>query len=439
MDKLLVKGGNPLYGKIAISGAKNAALPLMTASLLTDDLLTLENLPELVDVFTLGKVLSHLGVDVSYKHDDAGVHQVNFQAKNPLNYEASYDLVRKMRASILVLGPLVTRLGQAKVSLPGGCAIGTRPIDLHLMALEKMGASIDLKEGYVHVRTKGRLRGANIRFPKVTVTGTENIIMAAVLAEGTTKLYNAACEPEVTDLVHCLVKMGAEIKGIGTSTLEITGVKSLHGATHRILPDRIETGTYAMAVGMTGGEIELVGTSLRLLPTVVDVLNRAGLELTETPDGFKVKSDKRITPVQVVTDPYPGYPTDLQAQLMALMCRAEGVSNISEAIFENRFMHVPELMRMGADILIQGHTATIMGGVPLKGAPVMATDLRASVSLVLAGLAAEGETMIHRVYHLDRGYEHIENKLGACGAQIKRIREDTVDDTSPSYPLKAAS
>ncbi len=437
MDKIVITGGKPLHGKIAISGAKNAALPLMAASLLTDAPLILENLPELADVFTLGKVLSHLGVDVVYRHDETGIHQATFHAKNLAGYEASYDLVRKMRASILVLGPLVTRLGQAVVSLPGGCAIGTRPIDLHLMALEKMGATVDLKEGYVHVKTSGGLKGADIKFPKVTVTGTENILMAAVLAEGTTRLYNAACEPEVTDLANCLVKMGAQIKGIGTSTLEISGVKSLGGTTHRILADRIETGTYAMAVGMAGGELELTGTSLDLLPTVIDVLKHAGLAFEKTPDGFKVRSDGKINPVQVTTDPYPGYPTDLQAQLVALMCRADGVSKVSEAIFENRFMHVPELMRMGADISIQGHTATVMGGVPLKGAPVMATDLRASVSLVLAGLAAEGETVINRVYHLDRGYEHIENKLSACGADIKRIRETTADDTSSSHPLKA--
>ncbi|MBL9029191.1 MAG: UDP-N-acetylglucosamine 1-carboxyvinyltransferase [Caedimonas sp.] len=424
MDKIRIIGGTPLYGQIKISGAKNAALPLISASLLTDAPLVLKNLPDLADVRTFKSLLNHLGVDIVFKHDVDGDHAGALRAHSIQSTEAPYDQVRKMRASVLVLGPLVARAGRAKVSLPGGCAIGSRPIDMHLKGLEHMGADISLEDGYVVVEARNGLRGADYTFPGITVTGTENLLMAATLAKGTTRLMNAAREPEISDLAHCLVAMGAKIDGIGTSTLTIEGRDRLGGTTHSVLPDRIETGTYTMAVALTGGEVELTETSLDLIPSVVPALESMGVHFEKTNRGFKVKRQSdRLKAIDIETEPYPGFPTDLQAQMTVLATMAEGASVITETIFENRFMHVPELMRMGADIRVRGNTAFVRGIPRLKGAPVMATDLRASVSLVIAGLAAEDETIINRVYHLDRGYEHIENKLSACGAHIERIHE----------------
>lgn len=424
MDKIRIIGGTPLYGQIKISGAKNAALPLISASLLTDAPLVLKNLPDLADVRTFKSLLNHLGVDIVFKHDVDGDHVGALRAHSIQSTEAPYDQVRKMRASVLVLGPLVARAGRAKVSLPGGCAIGSRPIDMHLKGLEHMGADISLEDGYVVVEARNGLRGTDYTFPGITVTGTENLLMAATLAKGTTRLMNAAREPEVSDLAHCLVAMGAKIDGIGTSTLTIEGRDRLGGTTHSVLPDRIETGTYTMAVALTGGEVELTETSLDLIPSVVPALESMGVHFEKTHRGFKVKRrSDRLKAIDIETEPYPGFPTDLQAQMTVLATMAEGASVITETIFENRFMHVPELMRMGADIRVRGNTAFVRGIPRLKGAPVMATDLRASVSLVIAGLAAEDETIINRVYHLDRGYEHIENKLSACGAYIERIHE----------------
>lgn len=424
MDKIRIIGGTPLYGQIKISGAKNAALPLISASLLTDAPLVLKNLPDLADVRTFKSLLNHLGVDIVFEHDVDGYHGGTLRAHSIQSTEAPYDQVRKMRASVLVLGPLVARAGRAKVSLPGGCAIGSRPIDMHLKGLEHMGADISLEDGYVVVEARNGLRGTDYTFPGITVTGTENLLMAATLAKGTTRLMNAAREPEVSDLAHCLVAMGAKIDGIGTSTLTIEGRDRLGGTTHSVLPDRIETGTYAMAVALTGGEVELTETSLDLIPSVVPALESMGVHFEKTNRGFKVKRrSDRLKAIDIETEPYPGFPTDLQAQMTVLATMAEGASVITETIFENRFMHVPELMRMGADIRVRGNTAFVRGIPRLKGAPVMATDLRASVSLVIAGLAAEDETIINRVYHLDRGYEHIENKLSACGAHIERINE----------------
>lgn len=440
MDKIKIIGGQSLFGKIRISGAKNAALPLMCTSLLTNEPLILKNLPRLADVFTLGSVLSHLGVKTTYEGHVVGEHQATFHAQGPILPEAPYDLVRKMRASVLVLGPLLARIGYAKVSLPGGCAIGSRPVDIHLKGLEALGAEITLEDGYVIAQAPNGLKGNEFSFPVVTVTGTENILMAAVLAQGTTRLLNCAVEPEVTDLAHCLQAMGAQIDGIGTPILTITGVSQLHGATHSVLPDRIETGTYAMAAGITGGEIELMGTNLNLIPTVSQTLEMMGMTFNKTSHGFIAKGPShRLKAIEVTTDPYPGFATDLQAQTMALACVANGTSLITETIFENRFMHVPELARMGADITIKGNTSIIKGVSSLKGAPVMATDLRASVSLVLAALTSSEETLVNRVYHLDRGYEEIESKLGACGANIERVREGSIHDVSPTtHTLKAA-
>lgn len=418
MDKIRVVGGQPLKGNIRISGAKNAALPLLAASLLTDQPLVLENVPDLSDIHSMVELLSHLGVVV-----DKNFPRVTLQSKNVVSDEAPYDIVRKMRASILVMGPLVARYGAAKISLPGGCAIGTRPVDLHLNGLEKLGAEIHLESGYVYARAPQGLKGNDISMPMVSVGATENLMMAAVLAEGQTRILNAAQEPEIIDLANCLNAMGAKVSGQGTATLVIEGVHSLHGATYAVVPDRIETGTYAMLAAMTGGDILLQKTSLELIPTVSGLLKDAGVILTEESDGFRVQSGE-LKGIDVMTEPFPGFPTDLQAQFMALMTVSKGASMITETIFENRFMHVPELCRMGANITIHGKSALIRGGMPLKGAPVMATDLRASVSLVMAGLAAEGETVISRVYHLDRGYETIENKLRPCGAIIERIIGD---------------
>lgn len=421
MDRISISGGTPLHGEIHIGGAKNAALPLMAASLLSDAPLTLENLPNVADIRAMGNLLAELGAGVD--HDPVG-RRVTIDGGTVSETTAPYDLVRKMRASVLVLGPLLGRFGKARVSLPGGCAIGTRPVDLHLTALEQMGAKIELSAGYINAHVEGRLKGAHILFPSVTVGGTENLLMAAALADGETVIGNAAREPEVTDLARCLQAMGAEISGVGTDTLRIVGSTSLGSATHAIVPDRIETGTYAIAAAITGGDVVLKKAQMAANEAVFGVLMRAGVAVTEIDDGIRVaRKNGRIRGVDLMTEPYPGFPTDMQAQFMALMSLADGASMITESIFENRFMHVPELVRMGANINVHGASAIVRGVERLSGAPVMATDLRASVSLVLAALAASGETIISRVYHLDRGYERIEEKLAACGAKIERIPE----------------
>ncbi len=416
MDKIRIKGGVPLEGSIDISGAKNAALPLMAAGLLTDDRLVLANVAKLADLETMADLLAQHGITV----ESAG--QRRLALGGPItNTEAPYDIVRKMRASILVLGPLLARVGEARVSLPGGCAIGTRPVDLHLKGLEQMGAVIKLDGGYIDASAPNGLHGATIVFPFVSVGATENLLMAASLAQGETVLINAAREPEIGDLAICLNAMGADIQGVGTDRLIIQGVKTLHGAQHPILPDRIETGTYACAAAITGGAILLRHARAADLGAVAKSLHEAGVEIEEAPDGVNVSRRNGLHGIDVMTEPYPGFPTDMQAQFMALMSVAEGASMVTETIFENRFMHVPELNRMGARINVHGASAIVRGVPALSGAPVMATDLRASVSLVLAGLAAQGETTINRVYHLDRGYEAVEQKLAACGAIIERI------------------
>lgn len=427
MDRIRIAGGRPLHGEIPISGAKNATLPLMIASLLTDKTLVLDNVPHLADVVQLQRILNNHGVDVmlsgkrSGDADNKG-QTVKISAEKIVDTTAPYELVSKMRASFWVIAPLVARMGEARVSLPGGCAIGTRPVDLLIMALERLGAKIDIEGGYAIARAPRGLRGGEIVFPKVTVGGTHVAVMAAALAQGTTVIENAACEPEITDVADCLVKMGARISGAGTRQIVIEGVSSLSGARHSVLPDRIETGTYAMAVAMTGGDVLLQGARAELLQSALDVLVQVGATVTATNEGVRVaRNGAGIAPVDVTTEPFPGFPTDLQAQLMALMTRARGTSHITETIFENRFMHVQELARLGARISLDGQTATIEGVERLKGAPVMATDLRASVSLVIAALAAEGETVVNRVYHLDRGFERLEEKLGQCGAAIERI------------------
>ena len=427
MDRILIRGGKPLNGTIHISGAKNAALPLMAASLLTDETLSLANLPHLADISTMANLLSELGVTIGMNGEAGGGGHFGrvfeLQADGPIETTAPYDLVRKMRASVLVLGPLLARFGRARVSLPGGCAIGTRPVDLHLKALAQMGAEIELDEGYVEARAPNGLKGAHIVFPMVTVGGTENLLMAAALADGEAVLANAAREPEVADLAHCLVAMGAQIEGIGSDTLRIRGASALHGASYSVVPDRIETGTYAVAAAVTGGELLLKGSRLDLISSVVDVLRGTGVEVSEADGGIRVRQgDEGLKGIDVMTEPFPGFPTDMQAQMMVLMSVAGGASMITETIFENRFMHVPELARMGAQVNVHGSSAIVRGVAGLKGAQVMATDLRASVSLVLAGLAASGETEISRVYHLDRGYERIEDKLAACGADIERVK-----------------
>lgn len=426
MDKIRIRGGRPLKGQIQISGAKNAALPLMAACLLTDETLTLSNLPHLADITTLANLLVQHGVDLHMNGATNGGHTgkvLEMTAREITSTRAPYDLVRKMRASVLVLGPLLARVGEAQVSLPGGCAIGTRPVDLHLTALELLGAEIEIREGYIHAKAPNGLQGAEVIFSKVSVGATENLLMAACLAKGTTRLINAAREPEITDLADCLVKMGAKIEGIGSDTLVIEGVERLHGADHSVVPDRIETGTYAIAAAITDGDLELLDARPEHLGAVIEILTKAGIEITETERGLKVRRrNGRLTGVDVMTEPFPGFPTDLQAQTMALMSASEGAAMITESIFENRFMHVPELARMGANVNVHGASAMVRGQERLTGAEVMATDLRASVSLVLAGLAAEGETMLNRVYHLDRGYERVEEKLAACGADIERIK-----------------
>ncbi len=427
MDRIRIIGGNKLNGTIPISGAKNAALPLMIAALLTDETLILENVPRLADVALLQRILGNHGVDIMSvgKRPGDREHQgqtLHISAANIIDTTAPYDLVSKMRASFWVIGPLLARMKEAKVSLPGGCAIGTRPVDLLIMALEKLGAEIVIDGGYAVARAPQGLHGATIDFPKVTVSGTHVALMAATLAAGTTVITNAACEPEITDVADCLNKMGAKVTGAGTPRIVIEGVAKLHGARHAVLPDRIETGTYAMAVAMTGGDVQLQGARPELLQSALDVLTQAGVTITQNNEGIRVqRNGAGIRPVEVSTAPFPGFPTDLQAQLMALMTRAEGASHITETIFENRFMHVQELARFGARITLDGETATIEGRPTLRGAPVMATDLRASVSLVIAALAAEGETMVNRIYHLDRGFERLEDKLSACGATIERI------------------
>ena len=432
MDRIRIVGGKPLKGTITVGGAKNAALTLMPACLLTDETLSLSNLPHLVDITTMANLLAQHGVAMALNGDSAnGGHTgrvLDMTAADISNTTAPYDLVRKMRASVLVLGPLLARCGQARVSLPGGCAIGTRPVDLHLKALEQMGAEIELEEGYIVARVAGRLKGAHIIFPQVTVGGTENIMMAATLAEGETVIANAAREPEVADLAHCLVAMGAKIEGIGSGTLRIQGSERLHGAHYSVVPDRIETGSYAVAAAITRGDIELVGARFDLMESVNKILTECGVLVEETPRGMRVCAEGReLKGVDIMTEPYPGFPTDMQAQLMALMSTASGAAMITETIFENRFMHVPELTRMGARINVHGSSAIVRGAPKLSGAQVMATDLRASVSLILAGLAAEGETIVNRVYHLDRGYERVEEKLAACGARIERLKDSAAE------------
>ncbi len=418
MDRIRIRGGRPLAGEIAIGGAKNAALPLMAAGLLTDERLVLSNVPRLADIQTMADLLAQHGIAVEPGGNDGRVLSLG----GPItNTEAPYDIVRKMRASILVLGPVLARTGEARVSLPGGCAIGTRPVDLHLKGLEQMGATILLEGGYIHATMRGRLRGADIVLPFASVGATENLLMAACLADGRTVLTNAAREPEISDLTDCLLAMGARITGIGTDRLVVEGVDRLHGAEHAIIPDRIEAGTYACAAAITGGRIFLRGARLDHLAALARTLGEAGVAVTEMPGGVQVNRLNGLHGADVMTEPYPGFPTDMQAQLMAVMAVAEGAAMVTETIFENRFMHVPELNRMGARINVHGASAIVRGVPKLSGAPVMATDLRASVSLVLAGLAATGETVVNRVYHLDRGYEALEQKLAACGAEIERM------------------
>jgi UDP-N-acetylglucosamine 1-carboxyvinyltransferase len=427
MDRIRIRGGKPLSGIIPIGGAKNAALPLMTAALLTDETVTLRNVPVLADITTLshllvqhGAAITLVGAQTPHEHG----HALQINAARIISTTAPYDLVRRMRASVLVLGPLLARCGEARVSLPGGCAIGTRPVDLHIKGLEQLGAKIDLRQGYIHAQAPQGLKGGEIVFPKVSVGATENLLMAASLAEGETVLVNAAREPEIVDLAKFLNAMGAKISGAGGERITITGVKKLHGAEHSVVPDRIETGTYIMAAAITGGTVELQGARYDLVAAVAKSLAGAGVEVDETPTGITVKRRNGLVGVDVMTEPFPGFPTDLQAQMMALMAKAEGAAMITETIFENRFMHVPELCRMGANINVHGASAMVRGVKHLTGAEVMATDLRASVSLVLAGLAAEGETVINRIYHLDRGYERLEEKLAECGADIERLTDD---------------
>ena len=420
MDKIVIEGGHPLHGEIPISGAKNAALPLMCAGLLTDQTFTLNHVPDLRDIHSLNALLESLGATVSYTN-----HVFKLDASNITNTTADYELVRKMRASILVLGPLLARYGQAKVSLPGGCAIGTRPVDLHLSGLEALGAKITLEDGYIHAQApKGGLKGGEVHFAKISVGATENIMMAASLAQGTSVLTNAAREPEIIDLGECLIAMGAKINGLGTDTITIEGVDHLNGVTHDVVADRIEAGTYMIAAAMAGGHVTLTQARADHLHTLITPMRRAGIDIDTDDTTITITRDpnKTICAVDVMTEPYPGFPTDLQAQMMAMLTIAEGAGMVTETIFENRFMHVPELMRMGADITIQQSSALVRGVSKLKGAEVMATDLRASVSLVLAGLVAEGTTVVNRIYHLERGYENLVQKLNACGAVLSKSK-----------------
>ena len=422
MDSILVQGGGPLNGQIPIAGAKNACLTLMPATLLSEEPLTLTNAPRLSDIKTMTELLRSLGSEVATMQDGK---TLAMSCHGEINTRAEYDIVRKMRASNLVLGPLLAREGVAEVSLPGGCAIGARPMDIHTDGLTLMGADIELRDGYLHAKAQGgRLKGAVMDFPFASVGATENIMMAATLAKGTTVINNAAREPEIVDLADCLRKMGAQIDGDGTSTITIQGVDRLGGATHPVVTDRIELGTYMLAPAFCGGEVECLGGRMDLLTSFCEKLDEAGIDVTETDKGLKVKRrTDEIKAINITTEPFPGFPTDLQAQMMAVLCTANGTSVLEEKIFENRFMHAPELVRMGAKIEVAGGTATVTGVNKLKGAPVMATDLRASISLILAGLAAEGETKVSRVYHLDRGYEKVVRKLQAVGAQIERISE----------------
>ena len=436
MDKLRITGGKPLHGKIIIGGAKNAALPLMCAALLTREKVTLDNVPFLADITTMAKLLVQHGAYLSLRDTSAGTpfapgmpghysRELSLTCETIPNIVAPYDLVRTMRASILVLGPILAREHKVRVSLPGGCAIGARPVDMHLKAMEALGAKITLEEGYVLAEAPaGGLIGGEVHFEKVSVGATENVLMAATLAKGTTTIHNAAREPEITDLAQLLISMGADIAGLGTSTLTIRGVTALSGTTYRIIPDRIETGTFLCCVALAGGDVELLDARPDTLRVVIEYLREIGVEIEETENTLRVRRDlaRPLKPKNITTEPFPDFPTDMQAQLMTVLTQAAGDSIISETIFENRFMHVPELARMGANISIEGHTATVHGPTPLKAAPVMATDLRASVSLVIAALAADGISTIGRIYHLDRGYERLEEKLSACGAMIHRVR-----------------
>jgi UDP-N-acetylglucosamine 1-carboxyvinyltransferase len=424
MDRIAIIGGARLEGVIPISGAKNSAIKLMAASLLTDEPLRLTNMPRLADTLFLGRLLNRLGTSVVESDGPHGPQTV-LHTPEVIGAIAPYDLVRQMRASFNVLGPLLARTGQAKVSLPGGCTIGARPVDLHLKALEALGARIDMHEGYVYAQAPRGLIGADITFPFVSVGATEHALLAAVLAEGVTVLKNAACEPEIGDLAQCLIAMGARIEGLDTSTLVITGVRRLSGATHAVIPDRIETGAYACAAAMAGGDVRLTNTQVPFVQSLLDKMAEAGVQIDTTPSEIRIRrSAERLKAVDLVTDPYPGFPTDLQAPFMALMTMAQGESHVRETIFENRFMHAPELIRLGADISVHGGEARVRGVSKLQGAEVMATDLRASVSLVIAALAARGETIVNRIYHLDRGFERLEKKLGDCGAQIRRIKDE---------------
>ena len=420
MDRIIINGGIPLTGRIRVAGAKNAALPLMCAALLTSAPVRLENMPNLADIRSLSHLLAQHGVETQMQAGGALGHSLALQAETIVSTEAPYELVRKMRASVLVLGPLLARCGQARVSLPGGCAIGARPVDLHLKGMEALGAKITLEQGYIAASAPKGLKGAEIIFPTISVGATENIMMAACLAEGQTRLINAAREPEIVDLAKMLMAMGAKITGAGTDVIEIRGVTALKGCHHEILPDRIEAGSLAMAVAATGGRAILENANLAMFGSGVEVMQQAGLKFTPKANAVEVEA-KDIFGVDVMTEPHPGFPTDLQAQIMAMLCSANGASMITESIFENRYMHVPELLRMGANIALHGRSAIVRGVTHLKGAEVMATDLRASMSLVIAGLVAQGETIINRVYHLDRGYEKLEEKLMACGAKIKRV------------------
>jgi UDP-N-acetylglucosamine 1-carboxyvinyltransferase len=426
MDRIIIRGGKRLEGRIPISGAKNAALTLLPCALLTDEPLTLRNLPRLADVDSFGHLLNQLGVSTTVegaRPDEYG-RVMTLRASKLASTVAPYDIVRKMRASILVLGPLVARAGEARVSLPGGCAIGMRPVDLHLKALEALGAEIEVAAGYVRAKApRGGLQGGTITFPFVSVGATENALMAAVLAKGETVIENAAREPEITDLAKCLIAMGADIEGLRTDTLTVRGKDRLHGATYAVMADRIEAGSYACAAGITGGSLELVGARKETMPSILSGLSDAGLIVEDTADGVRVTADGSLKPLSISTAPYPAFPTDMQAQFMAMLTLAEGTSLLTETIFENRYMHVPELNRMGAEIEVRGRSAVVRGVAGLVGAEVMATDLRASMSLVLAGLAAKGETQVHRVYHLDRGYERLEEKLQAVGADVERASD----------------
>ncbi|MDR3187384.1 MAG: UDP-N-acetylglucosamine 1-carboxyvinyltransferase [Holosporaceae bacterium] len=423
IEKIKVYGRQKVNGKVRISGAKNAALPLLAAALLSSDGLHLKNVPPLTDITTMLALLENLGITYQVSKDSPYAHSVKLKTDALENFTAPYEIVKKMRASVLVLGPLLSRFGHCRVSLPGGCAIGVRPIDLHLKGMEALGATTELRDGYVHASAPNGLRGAEFTFPIVTVTGTENVMMAAALADGTTVLKNAAQEPEVVDLANCLNKMGADISGHGTDIITIQGVTSLHSSEHTVVPDRIEAGTYAIAAGITGGRVDLLGGDFgKLLPAFLDKMELAGLVFSPIDDGLRVESSGKILPLDVDTEPFPGYPTDLQAQCMAMLCFADGDSHIRENIWENRFMHVAELMRMGADISVSGTQAYVKGVKRLAAAPVMATDLRASFSLVLAALAADGDTLIDRAYHLDRGYCCVREKFADCGVEMERIK-----------------